>query len=597
MVTLDQVTSNVAGIVAELTGVHHTWVTMESVVAVLLDRYNIASFDALAVGSPFEVPILNLIHELNSKLSLYLDTYVATQTSQDSGFMCYKDCEAGALSILRSFSLLPLSHILVSGRASCDKNELEIDSDLEPPELEPARKKRRIHFPETMCEYGIGSLQMHPLVISVFGSLPIAVSNSTPSFLGRSDILTLLLEFQEAGGEIASSTNEMCFSASSFGDFVKSLRALTLREAGVRLIVRPPQGSVRLGQEVTVMFRHVQAWHTSHMKEWKMRQLDIMQKSAAEQKRVLHSLTSSSAAPVPTVALPKGGLAADFCSACVTDLEKGGGYAPSFAKTLSSVKKVLQSQKDLSEAAPQLLTEYLMLHVGSSKYRRGKFEVKKLSEESEDNAADKLVPLATPTSFRLLLAQDTGLDFSAGGKGADSGEQVVASYESKKSMPNAGPNEIVNSRTLQGLCTNASWAATQGSASTASSLDMREVGRWGEALVFQFLLMQHPRATVTWVNKDAESMACYDIKVEERIPGASDRIKTTFVEVKSSRFDASNVFDISPNEWAFASGTPPIQYDVYRVYNAGRKDCVFLHIVRNLLNSVTEQRVRLCLAV
>jgi len=339
-----------------------------------------------------------------------------------------------------------------------------------------------------------------------------------------------------------------------------------------------------------------------------------MQKSAKKQLGLLHSLTTSNS--VPILALPQKGSTADFFKTCVTDIERSGPYAPSFAKALSSVKSFLQSahnrlekgrkreaessgreRADLANEIPQLLTEYLMLHVGSAKYRRGKFATKAISEASSNDAMEPSAPFSPSPSFQTSLSQDAGTYQPPRAKADDTSDSIVLKYENKKSIQNSGSSEKVYSGKLRGLCINAPWAAFRASGGATPSLDMREVGRWGEALVYQYLLVHYPRATVTWVNKDAESMSCYDIKLEEHASDGSGHIKTTFVEVKASRFDALNVFEISPNEWAFASGSPHVHFDVYRVYNAGDVDRVYLHVVRNLLKAVTEQKVRLCLAI
>jgi hypothetical protein len=39
------------------------------------------------------------------------------------------------------------------------------------------------------------------------------------------------------------------------------------------------------------------------------------------------------------------------------------------------------------------------------------------------------------------------------------------------------------------------------------------VVRWGEALVFQFLVSRYPGWTIKWLNIDAESKASYDIEM------------------------------------------------------------------------------------
>ena len=162
----------------------------------------------------------------------------------------------------------------------------------------------------------------------------------------------------------------------------------------------------------------------------------------------------------------------------------------------------------------------------------------------------------------------------------------------------SGP-EVINSKYLQDLCCESAWRAAEGDhRRRAPSIDIRDVGRWGEALVYQYLVLEYPTATVTWVNHDSETMSCYDIRIEQPMRSSTgEHIVTTFVEVKTSRFDNLKTFDISLNEWEFASGVPPIHFDVYRVFNAGDPKRVRIQIVKDLYKSVKEHSVRLCITL
>lgn len=136
-----------------------------------------------------------------------------------------------------------------------------------------------------------------------------------------------------------------------------------------------------------------------------------------------------------------------------------------------------------------------------------------------------------------------------------------------------------------------------GAAATATVA--KETGRWGEALVYHFLMSRlKPSRKVLWVNREEESQAAYDLIVEEPVVGQEmPRTKTTFIEVKSTRFPDRNVFDISLNEWAFASAEPALQYDIYRVYNAGDPNTVRITIVKDLYRQIKDQKVRLALVI
>ena len=125
--------------------------------------------------------------------------------------------------------------------------------------------------------------------------------------------------------------------------------------------------------------------------------------------------------------------------------------------------------------------------------------------------------------------------------------------------------------------------------------DVRAVGRWGEALVYNYLLSTRPGWTVTWLNEREESTSFYDIRLESPVSEPGGR-RTIFVEVKTTRSRDKNVFEMSPNEWSFAS-RPGMDYRVYRVFAAGDKDNVRLTVVRDPFRSVNERDVALCLAI
>ena len=66
-------------------------------------------------------------------------------------------------------------------------------------------------------------------------------------------------------------------------------------------------------------------------------------------------------------------------------------------------------------------------------------------------------------------------------------------------------------------------------------------------------------------------MSPHDLIIEQEVkqgPEGHTKTKTTFIEVKSTRYPDRHVFNISLNEWAFCTAEPA-RYDVYRVYNAG----------------------------
>ena len=120
------------------------------------------------------------------------------------------------------------------------------------------------------------------------------------------------------------------------------------------------------------------------------------------------------------------------------------------------------------------------------------------------------------------------------------------------------------------------------------------MGRWGEALVYQYLLHRYPGWNVAWLNETKESSGFYDIKLESPPP----RRRVYFVEVKTTRRADKNAFELSPWEWDFAQ-RPAVgeAYHVYRVYSAGDPDRVRITVVRDPAKLAREHAVSLCLAI
>ena len=130
--------------------------------------------------------------------------------------------------------------------------------------------------------------------------------------------------------------------------------------------------------------------------------------------------------------------------------------------------------------------------------------------------------------------------------------------------------------------------------------------------------------SVEWLNEQEESRASYDLILRERIhttqsrdrdsrcigqgeaglgghgnssKGSTTVTTTTYIEVKTTRFDELNVFELSLWEWQFATANPRVPYHIYRVFNAGDVDKVRIVVIEDVLQMVTERRVKLCLAL
>ena len=135
--------------------------------------------------------------------------------------------------------------------------------------------------------------------------------------------------------------------------------------------------------------------------------------------------------------------------------------------------------------------------------------------------------------------------------------------------------------------------------------DRAAVGRWGEALVYNYLLATlPPERAVTWLNRTEETRAPYDLTVCERGKsahrgggGTSSSAVSIFIEVKTTRYRDSNVFDLSYFEWEFMSHEPPVRYHIYHVTGAGDPAGAKITIIEDPVQAMKDDSTRLCMAV
>ncbi len=115
-----------------------------------------------------------------------------------------------------------------------------------------------------------------------------------------------------------------------------------------------------------------------------------------------------------------------------------------------------------------------------------------------------------------------------------------------------------------------------------------QTGRWGEALVYNYLRQQGERSEgvkVTWVNEYEETGQPFDILVE------CDNTKT-YIEVKATKYNQKELFEISSKEVLFAEQQKE-HFHLYRVYNAGNSENARLCRLQNLAYKMEKKEVRL----
>jgi len=300
----------------------------------------------------------------------------------------------------------------------------------------------------------------------------------------------------------------------------------------------------------------------------------------------------------------------------LTRSNNGSGtvWHPTFGKARKAVQAVAPNASD--EETLSALTEYVMLHLGGSKHRAKCFEIDDFENDKDDDAnkdgdADQVDEGKTSTGKRKANS-DPG-DYE------EEEEEEEEEDEMAEALPDL-PVKIDDRRDVSNGVTlrivepwegrmRAPLDGVQDARESSHAFsrflpwweeldtkNTRAVGRWGEKLVYQYLLSsfsirQGSHNVVEWLNEKEETNSFYDIKVTDCKSG-----RVTFVEVKTTRFDDKNAFEISPWEWDFAT-KPGVQYHIYRVYNAGDKSKVRVQLVRNPAAAVREHKVKMALVI
>ena len=79
--------------------------------------------------------------------------------------------------------------------------------------------------------------------------------------------------------------------------------------------------------------------------------------------------------------------------------------------------------------------------------------------------------------------------------------------------------------------------------------------------------------------------------------GTSSSAVSVFIEVKTTRYRESNVFDLSYFEWEFMSHEPPVRYHIYHVTGAGDPAGARITIIEDPVQAMKDESSRLCMAI
>ncbi|HON08437.1 MAG TPA: DUF3883 domain-containing protein, partial [Verrucomicrobiota bacterium] len=100
--------------------------------------------------------------------------------------------------------------------------------------------------------------------------------------------------------------------------------------------------------------------------------------------------------------------------------------------------------------------------------------------------------------------------------------------------------------------------------------DRKNIGRWGEKLVFNSLKDKFKDKTITWLNEKKEEGESYDITITKDDTNE-------YVEVKTTITDKEDWFTVSNAQWQVMKEKAD-KFHIYRVYNAGTKNAKIIEI-------------------
>ena len=525
---------------------------------------------------------------------------------------CLPDLERDLVLLLDAYHLRP-------PRARGVSNPEEIALETSEDEAEDERQDEEIADDErasSFASFGLGPLVSVPAVRHYF-ALGHDHDKSDRAFMDGATVAAFLGSFLEdatrrsrTGEAFAAYLLENANRKGKKEENSAPDETSSLAELGVRVAAGPIERSAQ-----TVVVGHVacalrrEAERAEHEARAAAAAADAARRSAERAARP---------PPPPRLREPSDARARACVVACERALE--GPWRPSRGK----LRKLIDAK--FPDAPGELLgaaAEFVALHLGGGKARAAMFEV---PEDALGDAGDgEAVRGENPSADDARKLQGDALnakDVAEAGGSSFERKEDEADFVSLSKRPRRGADASpapspapvaapaaapAAAPPFEGRCTrerdeNFSVRETASGAALAACApwrcdvaDARAVGRWGEALVYNYLVATRPGWTVTWLNELEESTSFYDVRLESPVSESGGR-RTIFVEVKTTRSRDKNVFEMSPNEWSFAS-RPGVDYRVYRVFSAGDRDNVRLTVVRDPFRSVNERAVALCLAI
>jgi hypothetical protein len=134
-------------------------------------------------------------------------------------------------------------------------------------------------------------------------------------------------------------------------------------------------------------------------------------------------------------------------------------------------------------------------------------------------------------------------------------------------------------------------------ANTMTQEERTAIGRWGEEFAYRMLVTEYAskqnEVKVVWVNEHEESGEPYDLKM---IWTQGKSRKEEYIEVKSTRTTEKGLFEVTINEFEYAS-IHGSNYSIFRVFNAGNDALCRVLRFRNPVALVRQKKIQLALVL
>lgn len=508
-----------------------------------------------------------------------------------------------------------------------DPNEIDLDDSKQSISKIENDSMKRWSFPTKFDDYGVGSLKNHPSLTRFFPP-HIVICNA----ISIQDCMSNLMKFISSNSNATCDefVNHLCGSyqarnASELGIFIEPSNYSYIVQ---NLIDMSQSCEQRKLQAISSFFG--QSSHVPSIVESKMRiEKKVLVQSLSLKPPVLNSVLHQPYDDVKNHFSKKSAFSPSF-SAIKAFIESKFFNQEVAADSRS--KKYMKTRTIDYDLFCSIAAEYFFLHFGSKRDISKRYC---LAEETISVEPSPEALVSEEINKISSIEQESSVDLDEISKAKDSSNAIALEetcsigipFETKRfcsgySLPSYLKEEAdsliweISNHQLQEILediqipplppsnTTSSFNTLSASVQKQEIVVTQQIGRIGECIVFQYLkrrfenrvstTTKSPLYQVSWLNETEDNRAAYDLTIDPSSSIGGGRI---FVEVKSSRFDENNVFQLSLWEWQFLTQLPVVNYHIYRVFSAQDRTKTRITVLTNVRRLVEMGRVQLCLNI